>query len=370
MYPMMDAVAADNETMPTSTESTHQSNPEPGVGGKHAPARVVAPQTPAIGSPQMTSDAPGAHNGEEPARNGVHHGGTAPSAVEDGAVAQPDASLSTQPSPDPAIGKAVRIRGRAGGVAVEVGAGEWAPLVTLLGERLDAADGFFRGGRVILDVGARSLDETHLRQVEELLERHAMRLTVVVTTDAATIDAALALGVSTTTDVEEGEVTPQPVAPAPRPAAPSPPPTARPIVHEPISEPLPPQPQHYVHRGSLRSGQVLRKTESIVIIGDVNPGAQVISGGDVMVWGRLRGVAHAGADGNRQAVVAALDFVPTQLRIAKLTTVPPEQKRGRGLFFWRKQATRRPEIARILDGKIVVEPWDETRTYGTSVLRR
>lgn len=366
MYPVMDAVAANNETMPTSTESTHQSNPEPGVGGQQAPERVVAPQTPAIGSPQMTGDASGAHNGEEPTRNGIHHGGTVP----DGAVAQPGASLPAQPSPDPAIGKAVRIRGRAGGVAVEVGAGEWEPLVTLLGERLDAADGFFRGGRVILDVGDRSLQQAHLRQVEELLGRYAMRLTVVVTTDAATMDAALALGVATTTDVEEGEATPQPVAPAPRPAAPPPPPAARPIVHEPIPEPLPLQPQHYVHRGSLRSGQVLRKTESIVIIGDVNPGAQVISGGDVMVWGRLRGVAHAGADGNRQAVVAALDFVPTQLRIAKLTTVPPEQKRGRGLFFWRKQATRRPEIARILDGKIVVEPWDETRTYGTSVLRR
>lgn len=362
----MDATAANNETMPTPTESTHQSNLETSLGGQPAPARFVAPQPPSNGAPPSADDGAGAYNGEESTRNGVYHGGTAPVTVQDGEVAQPGASPLMQPLPDPAIGKAVRIRGRPGGVVVEVGSGEWVPLVALLSERLDAAEGFFRGGRVILDVGARALHESHLRQVGDLLARHAMRLAVVVTTADATGEAALTLGVATTTSVEESEQLPPPVA-APPPAAPAP---AVPVVREHLPEPLPPLPQHYVHRGSLRSGQVLRKTESIVIIGDVNPGAQVISGGDVMVWGRLRGIAHAGADGNRMAVVAALDFVPTQLRIAKLTTVPPEQKRGRGLFFWRKQATRRPEIARILDGKIVVEPWDETRTYGTSVLRR
>jgi septum site-determining protein MinC len=106
---------------------------------------------------------------------------------------------------------------------------------------------------------------------------------------------------------------------------------------------------------------VLRKTESIVVIGDVNPGAQVISGGDVMVWGRLRGVAHAGADGNDRAVVTALDFAPTQLRIAALTTISPESRRGFSLKFWKKEPPRRPESARILEGRIVVEPWDEAK---------
>jgi septum site-determining protein MinC len=132
------------------------------------------------------------------------------------------------------------------------------------------------------------------------------------------------------------------------------------------------RPNHFVYRGSLRSGQVLRKTESIVVIGDVNPGAQVISGGDIMVWGRLRGNAHAGAEGNRRSVVAAIDFVPTQLRIANLTAIAPEQKksRGGGLFFWKKEPERRAEIARVIDGRIVVEPWDEGKPTAVGVWRK
>ena len=132
----------------------------------------------------------------------------------------------------------------------------------------------------------------------------------------------------------------------------------------------PPRPNHYVHRGSLRSGQILRKTESVVVIGDVNPGAQVISGGDVMVWGRLRGVAHAGADGNARAVVTALDFAPTQLRIAGMVTIAPEAKRRLNLRFWKKEPPRRPESARIVDGRIVVEPWDEAKPSLIAKMRR
>ena len=74
---------------------------------------------------------------------------------------------------------------------------------------------------------------------------------------------------------------------------------------------------YFVYRGYLRSGHRLQRNESILVIGDVNPGAEVISDGDVLVWGRLRGVVHAGVQGNQRAIVAALDLEPTQLRIAE-----------------------------------------------------
>jgi septum site-determining protein MinC len=268
---------------------------------------------------------------------------------------------------------AIKFRGRPGGLAVEVGEGEWGDLLHQLEDRLHAAEGFFRGGRVVLEVGARPLAEEHLRAVSHLFESHAMRLGVVRATDAQTLAAAALVGVAVSDGMDDADL-PEPVT-SPRATAPSTvpvppvhplrleskrPPEVAPLVEPPL-EGTPPRPLHFVHRGSLRSGQVLRKTESIVIIGDVNPGAQVISGGDIMVWGRLRGVAHAGADGNRRAVVTAIDFVPTQLRIANLTAIAPEPKKGRGLMFWKKEPARRPEIARVVDGRIVVEPWDETK---------
>jgi len=70
------------------------------------------------------------------------------------------------------------------------------------------------------------------------------------------------------------------------------------------------------HRGTLRGGQSLANVGHIVVVGDVNPGAELVAGGDIVVFGALRGVAHAGAQGDRSARVYALVLEPTQLRIA------------------------------------------------------
>lgn len=72
------------------------------------------------------------------------------------------------------------------------------------------------------------------------------------------------------------------------------------------------------HKGSLRSGQRIEYEGSLVIIGDVNPGAEVISGENIIVLGELRGLAHAGAKGNRDAVIEAVQISATQVRIADI----------------------------------------------------
>ena len=82
----------------------------------------------------------------------------------------------------------------------------------------------------------------------------------------------------------------------------------------------------------------------VVVIGDVNPGAEIVSAGDVVVWGRLRGMVHAGANGDENAVVCALDLSPTQLRIAGKIALTPK-RRGKP----------QPEIARLQDGQVVAE---------------
>ena len=70
------------------------------------------------------------------------------------------------------------------------------------------------------------------------------------------------------------------------------------------------------HKGSLRSGQKVEFEVSIVIIGDVNCGAEVISGENIVVLGKLRGLAHAGAKGNKEAIIAGESIESPQIRIA------------------------------------------------------
>lgn len=72
------------------------------------------------------------------------------------------------------------------------------------------------------------------------------------------------------------------------------------------------------HKGSLRSGQRLEFEGSLVIIGDVNPGAEVIAGENIVVLGELRGLAHAGAKGNRDAIIEAVEIEAMQLRIGDI----------------------------------------------------
>jgi septum site-determining protein MinC len=105
-------------------------------------------------------------------------------------------------------------------------------------------------------------------------------------------------------------------------------------------------------RRTLRSGQSLRHGGHLVIIGDVNPGAEIVAAGDVVVWGRLRGIVHAGAGGDETAVVCALALAPMQLRISRHIARLPDVELNRGY-----EDRGVPEVASVQDGQIVVELW-------------
>jgi septum site-determining protein MinC len=77
-------------------------------------------------------------------------------------------------------------------------------------------------------------------------------------------------------------------------------------------------------QSTLRSGMEIRHSGTVVVLGDINPGGCIVAAGDILVWGRLRGVAHAGCQGNAQALIMALQMEPTQLRIADYVARAPE----------------------------------------------
>jgi len=108
-------------------------------------------------------------------------------------------------------------------------------------------------------------------------------------------------------------------------------------------------PQVLYIKQTLRSGQVVSHKGDLVIVGDVNPGAEILAEGDITVWGSLRGIAHAGIGGNTEAEIRALNLQPIQIRIAHAIARAPDRPRityanGTG-----------PEIARIVDGKIRIQ---------------
>lgn len=162
-----------------------------------------------------------------------------------------------------------------------------------------------KGTGVHLIAGDRLLDGRQLQGVSDALHEADLQLTCVRTDRRQTAVAAATSGYS----VEQHSLTQ--AFGASQSAAPSP-----------LAEPL------YL-KTTVRSGMEIRHPGTIIILGDINPGGEAIADGDIIVWGGLRGIAHAGAKGNREGRIMALWMKPTQLRIAdvvaRVSEPPPEQ---------------------------------------------
>lgn len=104
-----------------------------------------------------------------------------------------------------------------------------------------------------------------------------------------------------------------------------------------------------VVRQTIRSGQRLSHPGDLIIVGDVNPGATIMAGGDVMVFGWLRGTIYAGQPEDVSKVVYALRFDPSQVRIASVLALGNSDRSGN------------PEKALIENGGLVVKPWHDVR---------
>ncbi len=235
--------------------------------------------------------------------------------------------------------KAISIRGTREGLTVALGTGEAEGILSALAQHLAAQGAFFRGGMVALETAAYALDAEALTAIQSLLAQHEMVLRTVVSANPATQAAAQSLGLRVVAPASGA---------APAMAAPEP---ARPSAVA-LSGSAAEGTRGLLVRRRIRSGQTVRHTGHVVIIGDVSAGAELSAGGDIVVWGKLMGIAHAGAMGDDTAVVCALDLAPLQLRIGHLVARPAEGDQER---------PRHPEIAYVRDNMIVVESWDRSR---------
>ncbi len=105
-------------------------------------------------------------------------------------------------------------------------------------------------------------------------------------------------------------------------------------------------------RGRVRSGQKIESKRHIVITGDVNPGAEINAGGDIIVLGKLSGKVHAGCPDNDKAIIFALEFKPTQVQIGTIAAAGIEE-----------EFIAKPEYACIEDGGIMVKDYMKTNPF-------
>lgn len=108
------------------------------------------------------------------------------------------------------------------------------------------------------------------------------------------------------------------------------------------------------YKGTLRSGQVIECESSIVILGDVNPGAKIIARGNIVILGSLKGNAYAGAAGDESAFVAALDMDPVQIRIGD--AIGRSADKGPLSAIKNRKKVMEPQIAIVSEDGILIEP--------------
>ncbi len=184
-------------------------------------------------------------------------------------------------------------------------------VVAQLRSKLSAHREFFQGAVVRLQSSSRPLSEEQIQQLSAVVQEYGM-----------TFDGTAA-----------------PASVPPRPAAK--------VSFERSDESLD---DTKLVRRTLRSGQSIHYSGNVVIMGDVNPGSEVVCSGDILVLGALRGVAHAGAEGDAKAVVFAFRLEPTQLRIAHYISRAPDEKGPRPTG---------PELAQVVDNLIQIKPYDK-----------
>lgn len=218
---------------------------------------------------------------------------------------------------------AFQIKGIREGLLIVIGPGEWYEVQRQLLEYIQQNAKFFIGAKLALDVGSRILSASELGKLRDLLADLETTLWAILSKSPTTIETAQLLGLATQIGLQKMDTM------------------------ERRSEPQAAGENALLIQKTIRSGMKVKSVGHIIIVGDVNPGGEIVAGGSVIVWGKCRGVVHAGAEGDKQALVCALDLSPTQLRIAEFIAVSPKRK-----------GKPQPEMAYINGDQVVAESWN------------
>jgi septum site-determining protein MinC len=217
----------------------------------------------------------------------------------------------------------IQIKGLRDGLLVSLDDAPWEEQLAALISQVDAQPSFFQGARLALDVASQVLRVDDLVSLRDQLSERGIFLWAVISESPTTQQTSQLLGLATRISKPRPEET-------------------RVFDVGDLGE----ETALFLAR-TLRSGTRIEFAGHVVVLGDVNPGAEIVAEGNVIIWGRLRGMVHAGSKGNRKSLVCALDFSPVQLRIADAASAALHP-----------QTQSKPQVARINElGNIQAETW-------------
>ena len=229
----------------------------------------------------------------------------------------------------------MQFKGIREGLLAVLGEGEWVEQRASLLGAIDEQAAFLRGGKLYLDVGSISLNATELGSLRDEISERGIALWGVLSNSGKTEQTAQILGMATRLSRQSEKVAFR--------SATGP------------STNLEDGDAAILVRRTLRSGYSLRNEGSVILLGDLNPGAEIVTCGSIIVWGNLRGAAHAGVEGDTEAVVCALDLSPSTLRIVDIVVHLENNKKSSG-----KQKAG-PKLARLDKNEIVYDDWVPTK---------
>ena len=218
----------------------------------------------------------------------------------------------------------MEIKGTKDGILVNLEGQDWLEAKGELISQITTRQEFFQGAQMILDVGANVLRAKDLGELRDVLSAQDVTLTSILSHSIVTQETAQLLGLKSEPSNPQGK-------------------PERKL--KPLDTVLPGEAAVMIHR-TMRSGFKVAYQGHVVVLGDVNPGAEIVASGSVVVWGRLLGTVHAGAEGDETAVICALDLSPLQLRIASKVAIAPKGDKA-----------PQPEIASINGDQIIAEAW-------------
>jgi septum site-determining protein MinC len=222
---------------------------------------------------------------------------------------------------------AIQIKGIRDGLLVSLGTASWEESRSALMEQIETRKSFFQGARVALDVGSQIFHVNDLSDLRDALSERGINLWAVVSESPTTEKTAQLLGLATRIS-------------KPRPQE---------FVQVPVEE-IGEKAALWIGH-TLRSGTRVEFAGNIVILGDVNHGAEVVAEGSILVWGRLRGSIHAGSKGDQTAIICGLDIADGQIRIAENFNDSSEQGEE-----------SQPVKIKVVDGVLQVEPWQTNQS--------
>jgi septum site-determining protein MinC len=216
----------------------------------------------------------------------------------------------------------LQIKGLRDSLLVSLSDAPWEEQSAALLAQIDGQPAFFHGARLALDVGQQVLKVNEMVELRDNLSERSVSLWAVLSESPTTEKTAQLLGLATRVS-------------KPRPE------DQRSLDTQSIND----ETALFLSK-TLRSGTRVEFAGSVVIMGDVNPGAEVVAEGSIIVWGRLRGSAAAGTKGDADAVICALDLFPTRLQVG-----------DQSLDAADRTESGKPEMACLRNGIVVVESW-------------